>query len=135
MIKYSFQWLITKIYYAIYFIHQSIGTIMQALKNVQIKSMSLFEQRSLLINFNQEWFQENINQLKEYLLEQCSNIKELEVTIGADRAYIRFEYQRDFFTFQFECNSQSAWIEAEDETSRKTLPQLFSELDVIINKE
>jgi hypothetical protein len=61
---------------------------------------------------------------------QCNKLKTLEIIMGADRAYQRFEYQSDFFTLQFECNSQSCWIEAEDETSRQALPQLYHEFQV-----
>lgn len=107
---------------------------MQTLQDLQISTVSLFEQQSILIQYNQEWYQENINQLTQCLMTKFTEIKELEVTTGADRAYIRFEYQKDFFTLQFECNSQSSWVEAEDERSREALPQLYSELKAnIIN--
>ena len=103
---------------------------MQDLQYLKIDTISLYEQQSIMIVFNSEWIQESIDQLSGLIMKQCEQLKTLEVTTGADRAYIRFEYKGDFFTLQFECNSQSCWIEAEDETSRQTLPQLYKEFQI-----
>jgi hypothetical protein len=103
---------------------------MQDLQHFKIDKISLYEQQSIMVAFNNEWIQENIDQLTALLMDQCGRLKTLEIITGADRAYMRLEYQGDFFTLQFECNSQSCWIEAEDETSRQALPQLYHEFQV-----
>lgn len=81
--------------------------------NAQILSIDLVNQNSLQITFTEAWYQEDIPQLTSCILNYLSELHVIEKTSGADREYTRFEWQQDYFIINFECYSESCWIENE----------------------
>jgi hypothetical protein len=56
-----------------------------------------------------------------------------ENTQGADRSNIRFNYKTGRFLLNFECYSQSCWVEPEDELSGEFLPQIAKYIKLLIH--
>ncbi|XPF92995.1 DUF3630 family protein [Colwellia sp. RE-S-Sl-9] len=85
-------------------------TIAQTLK---ISSVELVNQASLQITFVESWYQEDIPLLTSLVLNFLKDHYLIETTQGADREYTRFKWQNDYFLLNFECYSESCWIENE----------------------
>jgi len=101
---------------------------MQHIENLVLSSAEVIEESSILIFFNSEWQQDNIHQLAKLVFAQLPGAMEIERVQGADRESIRIQWQQGFFVLNFECYSQSCWLEAEDEASRENLGLLHLQL-------
>ncbi len=82
----------------------------------------------LALNFNNTWFQEDIDTLMKLVFSSLISIKIQEKIIGADRENIRFCWQAHYFILNFDCCSQSCWLEGQDNASTDYLVQIYSEL-------
>lgn len=82
----------------------------------------------LSVIFTQQWCQEDISALTRSLFQYVSAIILQEKVIGADRESIRFSCQQYAFVLNFDCYSQSCWIEGEDGTSAAQLKMLYREI-------
>ena len=75
------------------------------------------------------WYQEDIKCFYDRLFSLLDDITIKEIISGADRENIRFLWQqRDDFILNFDCYSQSCWLEAENEFSQQQIPALFNSL-------
>ncbi|MEO9509432.1 MAG: DUF3630 family protein [Nonlabens ulvanivorans] len=92
-------------------------------------TLTLIDDNSLQINFTDAWYQEDTPSLTAYLFEQLGNCSTLEVILGADRENCRFEWQQNYFILNFECYSQSCWIENETATDLATLNVIKQQLE------
>ncbi len=88
------------------------------------------QQEYLNVQFSMHWYQEDINSLLELLLQPILPVRIQETISGADRENIRFEWQQKFFILNFECCSQSCWIEGQDAPSKQLLSRLYASLVV-----
>lgn len=79
----------------------------------KIASLILINENSLQINFTNNWYQEDVSQLTTDILSALTGHHILETISGADRENCRFEWQQEYFMLNFECYSQSCWIENE----------------------
>jgi len=82
----------------------------------------------LTVNCEQAWFQEDIESLSEQVFSKLAQYKIQEKILGADRENIRFSWQDHYFILNFDCCSQSCWLEGQDEVSSKYLETLYLEL-------
>ena len=80
---------------------------------IQLASIYTINKNSLQINFIDRWHQEDIKSLTSFILNHLKAHHVIEVISGADREYCRFEWQKDYFVLNFECYSESCWIENE----------------------
>lgn len=88
---------------------------------------SLTNQKDHLnVIFHKDWYQENIEELIQLLLFPDMVVIIQEKIIGADRENIRFSWNNGYFILNFECNSQSCWIEGQDALSTEKLTSLMS---------
>lgn len=99
-----------------------------ALDNVESLT---YQENYLCITFKKEWCQEDISVLTKSLFQNISAITLQEKIIGADRENIRFRWEKYAFVLNFDCYSQSCWIEGQDGVSTAQLNTLHC---VIINQ-
>ena len=78
-----------------------------------LASISLINENSLQLVFAKNWYQEDINALTTLILNSFEDHQVIETISGADREYCRFEWQKNYFIINFECYSESCWIEHE----------------------
>ena len=69
--------------------------------------------------FNKSWLQEDIATLKQLIVEKISKLTEVEHVIGADRETVRLAHHQQIFILNFECYSESCWLEAESENDEE----------------
>jgi len=79
----------------------------------------------LALNFNSSWFQEDIETLIQVVFSSLKPVNIQEKIIGADRENIRFSWQAHYFILNFDCCSQSCWLEGQDDRSTDHLKQLY----------
>lgn len=94
---------------------------------LKIKSISSINEQISII-FEENWYQEDIEYLRQLLLDKLTNYKMKEVTLGADRENIRFEYLSAEFVLNFDFYSQSCWFSAQDELSSLKIHHLYKVL-------
>lgn len=85
----------------------------------------------LTIYFSQTWDQDDITILVEQLLAPHSGIKIQEHNLGADREDVRFSWDNHFFILNFDCYSQSCWIEGQDILGTEHLSALYLALSTM----
>lgn len=87
----------------------------------------------IIIDVDDFWYQEDIDIIQKNIFSFLVNTNVLENIIGADRQNIRFSWQTQYnFILNFDCYSQSCWLEAENELSKGQLPNLMNELKIIL---
>jgi len=79
----------------------------------------------LAVIFSDFWFQEDIETLTKRVFSSLSSVKIQEKIIGADRENIRFSWQEHYYILNFDCSSQSCWLEGQDNASIDYLEQLY----------
>ncbi len=79
----------------------------------------------LAVNFENEWFQEDIETFSEVIFEALMPISIQEKILGADRENIRFTWREHCFILNFDCYSQSCWFEGQDGKSTEYLAELY----------
>ena len=79
----------------------------------------------ITISFQQLWDQDDIAELKSTIFEG-QDIRLIEHILGADRENFRLEWQHHIFCLNFDCYTQSCWIEAEQEIAQNLLPALLN---------
>ncbi len=82
----------------------------------------------LTISFENTWFQEDIALLAELVFAPLVTVNIQERILGADRENIRFIWQEHYFILNFDCYSQSCWLEGQDNKSSQYLEILYEEL-------
>jgi hypothetical protein len=82
----------------------------------------------LTLSFMHSWFQEDIEILMKLVFNPLNTAIVQERIMGADRENIRFSWQEHYFILNFECCSQSCWLEGQDNASTDYLEQLYSNL-------
>lgn len=90
-----------------------------------IISIDLIDDAIITCAFDFDWYQEDIASLKSLLINAIGEVTEVEHIIGADRENIRFVWQTHYFTLNFECVSQSCWIEGDDLAGIENIGQLY----------
>jgi len=88
-----------------------------------LKSISQQEDH-LNVIFNIEWYQDDIEGLINLLFLPIIPYTIQEKIIGADRENIRFSWNEGYFVLNFDCYSQSCWIEGQDIASTEQLTSL-----------
>lgn len=84
------------------------------------------------IRFQDYWYQEDIENLYNAILSHLEDASLLESTLGADRHNYRILWSNVYLIINFDCYSQSCWIEAETETEeQQNLHKLVSILQKI----
>jgi len=104
----------------------------------QVKNESTFKVKliehignNLVVHFNDAWYQEDIDTLYVLIVASLTDFNSKEKILGADRESIRFTWRRDYqFLLNFDCYSQSCWIEGIDEQSISQIRILLSSLEV-----
>lgn len=86
------------------------------LNTCAIKTAEIVSYNSLQVIFVEDWYQENIVNLTEKLFQKLDHCQITERVSGADKEYVRFNWNNGAFIVNFECYSQSCWIENEVET-------------------
>ncbi len=92
---------------------------------MKIKTILIINQQISVI-FEQSWFQEDIETLSQLILVKLPKHIIKEVTFGADRENIRFQWQHAEFMMNFDYYSQSCWINAQDENSLTNIEPLYN---------
>lgn len=77
------------------------------------------------ITFENYWSQEDILSLQQLVLLPLIEVSIQEKNMGADRESIRFYWNESNFVLNFDCYSQSCWIEAHDNSSLLALSALY----------
>jgi len=90
-----------------------------------ILSINLIDEK-IIIYFEKNWFQEDIIELRQLLLDKIPNHQIKEIIQGADRENIRFLWLNAEFMLNFDYYSQSCWLNAHDEISTSKIQPLFS---------
>jgi len=90
----------------------------------------MHDEQKLIFSFlhfsHRFWFQEDINKLYQDVFSLLDDIEIKEVISGADRENIRFSWQINYnFILNFDCYSQSCWLEAENELSQAKISMLY----------
>lgn len=93
----------------------------------QLISINLHNQ-ILEIQFQQDWYQEDIAKLQQTLLEHVKDITIIESVLGADREYFRLLYQENNLVLHFDYYSQSCWFELENGDNTVILETLHQQL-------
>ena len=87
------------------------------------------ESQHVGISFDDIWYQEDIDVIQQSLLTIVKETKVVEKILGADRENIRFIWKNQYhFVLNFDCYSQSCWLEAEDDLSSKNLLSLAEQI-------
>ncbi|WP_426359072.1 DUF3630 family protein [Pseudocolwellia sp. HL-MZ19] len=100
------------------------------LEQSKIASLTLINENSLQIIFHEIWYQEDVSQLTADVLSALKDHNILETISGADRENCRFEWQQEYFMMNFECYSQSCWIENETTPNLSLLTTIKQHLEV-----
>jgi len=95
--------------------------------HISIQSINNIDEQ-IAILFDKNWFQEDIIELRQLLLNKIPNHNVKEVTLGADRENIRFLWENAEFIINFDCYSQSCWFSSHDEMSKLSIQNLFNVL-------
>ena len=92
-----------------------------------LKNAPKFQQvdNVITISFQQLWDQDDIVKLKSIILAG-RDVRQVEHILGADRENFRLEWQQHIFCLNFDCYTQSCWIEAEQEIAQNLLPALLT---------
>jgi hypothetical protein len=85
----------------------------------------------LILTFTHSWFQEDIETLMKLVFTPLNSVIVQERIMGADRENIRFSWQEHYFILNFDCCSQSCWLEGQDNASTDYLEQLYSDLSKV----
>ena len=80
-----------------------------------------YQEDHLNVQFKNDWYQDNINQLIDLLFSPIKPVVIQEKIIGADRENIRFSWNGCYFVLNFEFYSQSCWIEGQDNVNTQQL--------------
>lgn len=92
--------------------------------HITILSINFIEEKIILL-FDQNWFQEDIVELRQLLLDKIPAHHVKEITLGADRENVRFQWLSAEFILNFDYYSQSCWFSAHDEISTSEMQPLF----------
>jgi hypothetical protein len=98
---------------------------------ISIRSSEIINQNSLQIVFAKDWYQEDVTQLITTILSFLKDHQVLENISGADRENCRFKWRSDYFILNFECYSQSCWIENETAPDIELLTLLKQNLETL----
>ena len=79
----------------------------------------------LTLNFDQPWFQEDIEELYQQVFSALIQVNIQGKITGADRENIRFSWQGHYFVLNFDCCSQSCWLEGQDNESTAQIEHLY----------
>lgn len=93
-----------------------------------IKSVKVIGDDALMIVFKQIWNQENISDLTYIFFKYLNDAIKQDCAVGADRESIRFTWQQEHFILNFECYSQSCWIEVENTPNLPLLKAIEDQL-------
>ncbi len=94
---------------------------------IAIQSINFIDEQ-ITVLFDQNWFQEDIAELSQLLLNKVPENHLKEITLGADREDIRFQWRQAQFILNFDFYSQSCWFSVQDEISRSEIQPLFNHL-------
>jgi len=101
-------------------------------KSKQVIASIQLGDEQIVFHFIEFWYQEDIGSLSVKVLAYLSQVRILETIQGADRENIRFTWQmKYYFSLNFDCYSQSCWLEGEDEESNKQLKHLITDFNVV----
>jgi hypothetical protein len=98
-----------------------------ALNKQSIHSVNIFNEQ-IIITFHTDWFQEDITTLSQLVFIHTPDYEFKEKIIGADREDIRFMWNSHEFMMNFDCYSQSCWINAIDQASLHSINLLYKTL-------
>lgn len=98
---------------------------------ISITSSEIINENSLQLIFADDWYQEDIPQLITIILSFLKDHQILESISGADRENCRFMWRTDYFIINFECYSQSCWIENETTPDIELLNLLKQSLETL----
>ena len=96
-----------------------------------IKSVE-FNNESISILFHNVWSQEQISTVVPLIFNALVNVETLELQHGADCGLIRLKWNNTIFILQFDCYSQSCWIDVESFIDIEQLRKLHHCLKRII---
>jgi len=97
------------------------------MSHIAIQSINFIDGQ-IIVLFDQSWFQEDIVTLRQLLLSKIPENHLKEITLGADREDIRFQWRDAQFILNFDYYSQSCWFNVQDETSKSEIHPLFNQL-------
>ena len=97
------------------------------MSHIAIQSINFID-KQIIVLFDQSWFQEDIIKLRQLLLDKVPEHHLKEITLGADREDIRFQWRDAQFILNFDCYSQSCWFSVQDEMSQSEIHPLFNHL-------
>lgn len=76
-------------------------------------TIELTENKTLLFRFKDYWECEDIPELQQHISLLLAGYQLIENVLGADRQYMRFEWQSFSYILQFESYGQSCWLESD----------------------
>ena len=82
----------------------------------------------IMISFQQVWDQDDIARLKSIIMDK-TELQQVEHILGADRENFRLRWQQRIFCLNFDCYTQSCWIETELEQDSELLADLLLQLN------
>jgi len=94
-------------------------------QNFIITAAKTVNSNSLQLLFNLDWYQEDTLNLSEIVFDKLEDCQILEKISGADKEYVRFIWHGHAFIINFECYSESCWIEHEGVIENNAEPLLL----------
>ncbi|GAA6205743.1 DUF3630 family protein [Thalassotalea sp. SU-HH00458] len=80
---------------------------------------------AIIVDCHYDWSQDDLTSMVERYFQQYVILQKVEYSQGADLASVRFKWQQHDFTLNFECYSQSIWIECPEHDSAALLAKLY----------
>ncbi|GLX78414.1 hypothetical protein tinsulaeT_17540 [Thalassotalea insulae] len=83
---------------------------------------------NIILTCNQNWSQEDIALIVEQFFHQYPQCQWVESLEGADRVVARLLWQQNHFQLNFECYSESIWLDSEDEMAQMNIESFYAVL-------
>lgn len=84
---------------------------------------------SVIINCDFDWSQDDLPLMIAQYFQQYPYLKKVEWSQGADLEAVRFKWQHHDFSINFECYSQSVWLECPEQNGAALLADLYHNMN------
>jgi hypothetical protein len=79
---------------------------------------------AIILDCQYDWSQDDLALMVEQYFQQYPSLKKIEWSQGADLVSVRFKWHQHDFSLNFECYSQSIWVECPEHNSAVLLAKL-----------
>ena len=86
---------------------------------------------AIIMEVDLNWSQDDLPNIIEHYFQQYTLFDKIEWSKGADLESVRFKWQQHDFSINFECYSQSVWLECPEHNGAELLTALFQEMSTV----